>query len=76
MNATLWKVLIEVQFGLFITKPDVRGCGVRKRRRRRCPGTKRVLGRSGLTLRCHDASNVRGKERKKERETIRKVPSS
>ena len=54
----------------------MRGCGVRRRRRSRCPGTKRVPERSRLTLRCHDATNIRGRERKKERETIKKVPSS
>ena len=53
------------------------GSGVRRRRRRRrCPGMKRVPGWSRLTLKCHDATNVRRRERKKERETIRKVPSS
>ena len=54
----------------------MRGCGVRMRRKRRCLGMKKVLGRSGLMLRCHDATNVRGRERRKERETIKKVPSS
>ena len=56
--------------------------GVRWRRRRKCPGTKRVLGRSRLTFRCHNATNVREREkgrereRERERERIRKVPSS
>ena len=56
----------------------MRGSGVRwrRRRRRRSPRTKRVSGRSRLTLRCHDAANVRGREREKERETIRKVPNN
>ena len=54
----------------------MKGSEVRWRRRRRCPGTKRFLGRNGLTLRCHVATNVRGSERKKETETIRKVPSN
>ena len=54
----------------------MRGSGVRWRRRRRCPRTKRVPGWSRLTVRCHDAINVRGRERKKERETIRKVPNN
>ena len=54
----------------------MRGNGARWRRRRRCPGTKRIPRQSRLTLRCHDATNVRGRERKKERETIRKVPRS
>ena len=53
----------------------MRGSGVR-RRGRRCPGMKRVPGWSRLTLRCHDATNVRGREREKERETIRKVPTN
>ena len=76
MNAVSWKVLKEVRFGLLIMEPNVRGCGVRRRRRRRCSGMKRVSGWSRLTLRCHDATNVRESERKKEKETIRKVPSS
>ena len=49
-------------------EPDLRGCGVRRRRRRRCHRTKRVLRWSRLMLRCHDATNVSGRERKKERE--------
>ena len=39
------------------------------KRRRRCPGMKRVLGWSKITFRCHDATNARGRER----ETIRKA---
>ena len=54
----------------------MRGSRVKRRRRRRCPGTKRVQGQSRLTLRCRDATNVRGRERKKESETIRKVPTT
>ena len=46
----------------------MRGCGVRRRRRRRCHRTKRVLRWSRLMLRCHDATNVSGRERKKKRE--------
>ena len=67
MNATLWKVLKEDRFGLLIMEPEVRGCGVKRRRRSRCLGTKKVPGRSRLTLRCHDATNIRRRERKKER---------
>ena len=37
---------------------------------------KRVSGRSRLMLRCHDTTNIRRKERKKERETIRRVPNN
>ena len=54
----------------------MRGSGVRWRRRRRCPEMKRVPGRSRLMLKCRDATNVRGREREKERETIRKVPNN
>ena len=54
----------------------MRGSGVRWRRRRRCSETKKVSGQSRLALRCHDATNVRGREREKERETIRKVPNN
>ena len=46
------------------------------RRRRRYPGTKRVPGRSRLILRSHDSTNGRGREKEKEREVIRKVPSN
>ena len=57
----------------------MRGSGVKKRRRRRCPETKRVPGQNGFTFRCHDATNVRNKEkereRERERETIRKAPT-
>ena len=55
----------------------MRGSGVRRRRRRRCLETKRVSGRNGFTFRCHDATNVRNREREgeRERETIRKAPT-
>ena len=55
----------------------MRWSGVRRRRRRRCPGMKRVLGWNGFTFGCHDATNVRNRERKgeRERETIRKAPT-
>ena len=53
----------------------MRGSRVRWRRRRRCPRTKRVLRRSRFTFRCHDATNARGREKEKERETIKKVPN-
>ena len=51
----------------------MRRCGVRMRRRRRCSRMKRVQGHSGFTFRCHDAINVRKRER--EREIIRKAPN-
>ena len=75
MNATSWKVFREVRFGLFITEPYVRESGVRRRRKRRSPGTKRVSGWNGFTFRCHDATNVRNREGEGERETIRKAPT-
>ena len=75
MNATSWKVIQEVWFGLLITEPDLRGSRVKWRRRRRCLETKRVPGRNGFTFRCHDTTNVRNKERGRERETIRKAPT-
>jgi len=37
--------------------------GVRRRRRRKCPRTKRVLGLNGFIFRCHDATNVKERER-------------
>ena len=49
----------------------MRGSGVRWRRRRRCLGTKRVSRRSRLTFRFHDATNVRSKEKRGERERER-----
>ena len=54
----------------------MRGSRVRWRRRRRCPRTKRVPRQNGFTFRCHDATNVKGRIREKERETIRKVPNN
>ena len=45
--------------------------GVKWRRRRKCPRTKKVLGRSRLTFRCHNATNVRNKEKGRERERER-----
>ena len=70
MNVASWEVLKEVRFDLLITEPDVGRSGVRWKRRRRCPRTKRVLGRSRLTLRCHYTTNVRGeKERKRGRQS-------
>ena len=47
---------------------DGRGSGVRRNKGRRCPKMKRVSGQSGFTLRCHDATNIRRRERKKKRE--------
>ena len=41
-------------------------------RRRRCPGTKRVLGRSGFALGCH-AQTIRKRERQTDRQTERKT---
>ena len=41
--------------------------GVRRNRGRRCPRMKKVPGRSGFTLRCRDATNVRKRERKKKK---------
>ena len=64
MNASSRKVLKEVRFGLLITEPDVWGSRVR---RGGFPGTKRVLGRSRFSFRCHDATNRR-KEREREGE--------
>ena len=37
-------------------------------RRRRCPGTKKVLGWSGFPFRRYRATNKRGRERERERE--------
>ena len=75
MNASSWKFLREVWFSLLIMEPNVRWSGVRRRRRRRCHGMKRVSGWNGFTFRCHDATNVRNRERGRERETIRKAPT-
>ena len=45
-------------------------------KKKKCPDTKRVSGQSRLMLKCHDATNVKGRIREKERETIRKVPNN
>ena len=50
MNALSRKVLQERLTGILITELDMRS---RIKRRRRCPGTKRVLKRSGFMPRCH-----------------------
>jgi len=71
MNASLRKVLRKVLSGFIITKLYVRRSRIRGRR---CPRTKRVLGRSGFLFRCHDATN-RKKEREGERETHRRAPN-
>ena len=55
MNASSREVLKEVCFGLLITEPNRRWSRVR---RSGCPGAKRVSGRSRLTFRCRDATNV------------------
>ena len=73
MNASMWKVLREVQFGLFITKSYVRWSGVRRRRRRRCPKTKRVPRQNGFMFRCHDATNMKEREKERERERERQL---
>ena len=46
---------------------DERRSGVRWRKRRRCPGTKRVSGQSRLTLRCHNATYIREREKERKR---------
>ena len=51
MNASSRKVLREVLSSIFIMEPNRRGSGIR--RRRRCPGTKRVLGWSRLMFWYH-----------------------
>ena len=50
MNTLSRKVLWEVLLGILITKSNMRRSRIR---RRWCPRMKRVLGRSGFTLRCH-----------------------
>ena len=47
----------------------MRWSGVRRRRRSRCPKTKRVPGQNGFTFKCHDATNVRKRERERERQS-------
>ena len=65
MNAASRKVLQKVLMGFIIMKPDVRRSRVNEGSGRRCPGMKRVLGRSGFLLRCHRATNERKREKKK-----------
>ena len=45
----------------------MKGSGVRWRRRKRSPRTKKVPGRSRLTFKCHDETNIRNRERERER---------
>ena len=73
MNALSREVLKEIRFGILITELD------RKRRRIRrsgCPGMKRVLGWSRFVFGCHRSRLTQTEEREREKETIRKVPSS
>jgi len=61
MNATFLKVLKEVLLGLPITEPNVKsGNGIRRRK----PGTKSVLNRSGFALGCH-AQSIQEREKEK-----------
>ena len=65
MNASLRKVLREGFLGILITEPN------RWRSRIRwsgCPRTKRVLGRSRLTFRCHRHRLTQTEERGRERD--------
>ena len=64
MNASSTKVLWKVLLGFIIMEPYKRRCRVKGRR---CPKTHRVLGQSGLSFRCHDATN-RKKERGRKRD--------
>ena len=64
MNASFRKVLRKVLSDFIITEPYVRRSRVR---RRRCPRTKRVMGRSGFAFRCHNADYFK-RERERERE--------
>ena len=41
-------------------------------RRRRCPRTKRVLGRIGFSFRCHRATN---QKKEREKETRKRAPT-
>ena len=50
MNTSSRKVFREVLSGILIMEPNMRMSRIR---RRQCPGTKRVLGRIWLMLRCH-----------------------
>ena len=43
----------------------MRWSGVRSRRRRICPETKRVPRQNGFMFRCRDATNIKGRERRK-----------
>ena len=70
MNATFLKVLHEVLLGILIMEQNVRrGNKIRRRRR---PGTKKVLSQSRLTcLGCHTQFiQEREREREREREHI------
>ena len=64
MNTSSRKILREVLTGPLITDPNRRKGRIR--RRSRCPRMKRVLGRSRLTFRCHDATNARKRERERD----------
>ena len=66
MNAASGKVLQKVLTGFIITKPDMRWGRISRGRRRRCLEMKRVPGRSGLTFKCHRATN-RKKEKEREK---------
>ena len=72
MNALSRKVLKEVLTSLLITEPNVRWSRVKGRR---CPRTKRVLGRSGFAFGCHEATNTRKRDKGRERVIIRKAPT-
>ena len=58
-------------YELIITESYVRRSGVRKWRGR-CPKTKRVLGWSGFSFRCHRATN---RKKGREEQTCRIVPT-
>ena len=73
MNASSRKVLQKVLSGFIITEPNRKRSGVKGRRR--CPRMKRVLGWSGFLFMWHDATNQK-KEREKEKESIRKAPTT
>ena len=59
--------------GFIITELDVRWSRIRGGRRRRCPRTKRVPGRSKFWFRCHRAINEREREREREKGINRKA---
>ena len=69
MNASFRKVLREVLMSLLIMKPNVRWSAVRGRR---CPRTKRVLRRSGFAFGCHEATNLRKRDKGRERDNQKK----